>query len=516
MNPKMKHLSTTKFIFLISLINLTLYHFPFYGYVFSHLSMFSLNGFLTLFAVSIALMVVTLLIFFILALISIKILKLFTIFMMIGNAIALYFVVTYHVILDKTMMGNVFNTDIHEAISFYHPKLLLYLLFLGILPAYFIAKIGIRKPKRIRLLIQLIGICTLGIFIMYLNASTWLWIDKNAKKLGALSMPWSYTINAIRYQLKQWRKNKKQILLPHATFKNNNKILVVLVIGESARANNFSLYGYNKKTNPYLEKLHVIALKPAVSTATYTTASVNSMLSYKGLTSDTYEVLPSYLQREGVEVIWRTNNWGEPTMKVETYQNNSDLQALCQGEGCQYDEVLLSKLGQRIQSAQKNKIFVVLHTAGSHGPTYYKKYPKSFEHFQPVCKTVDLKTCSRQELINTYDNTIIYTDYFLKKTIDILKKQHIPSMMIYASDHGESLGEYGLYLHGTPYTIAPDVQKNIPMILWLSPKLRNTKALKSLSSLQAHHYSHHNIFHTILGAFGMHSSIYNQKLDIFQ
>ena len=301
------------------------------------------------------------------------------------------------------------------------------------------------------------------------------------------------------------------------SFIDNDKRIVVLVIGESARENNFSLYGYNKKTNPYLEKLDVVVLKYATSTTTYTKASIHSILSYTGSTTDNYEVLTSYLQRQGVEVIWRTNNWGEPLMKVQTYQRSSDLRSSCQGKRCDYDEILLDGLNEYIKAVKKKKILIVLHIAGSHGPTYYKKYPKEFEVFQPVCKTVALKECSNQELINTYDNTIVYTDYFLSRTIEILKKnKEIPSVMIYTSDHGESFGEYGLYLHGTPYSIAPDVQKNIPMILWLSQSFKKEKELQNSDIQQKKSYSHKNIFHTVMGAFGMYSSIYDKNLDILK
>ena len=517
-NNIFKHsISMTKFIIIISLVNMALYHLPLYSFAISNLNIFSFNGILTFFAVLVSLFVVTAFILFVFAIISYRLVKVFSILMMIGNSIALYFIVTYQVILDRTMMGNVFNTDTAEAASYYHPKIFLYLFFLGIIPAFLISKIHIKKPKRIRLALHALGVVVIGVLLMYLNAGTWLWLDEHAKRLGGMTMPWSYTINAIRYKARQLKKTEKQILLPSAKFSNDDRMVVILVIGESARAKNFSLYGYTRETNPYLEKMENITVLKAKSTATYTTASVHSMLSYTGSDSDSYEPLPNYLQREGVDVIWRKNNWGEPILHVKTFETAGELKASCKGDGCDYDEVLLTNLDKEILESKKKKVFVVLHTVGSHGPIYHEKYPKKFEIFKPVCKTVDLKECTNQELINAYDNTILYTDFFLGKTIDTLKKiKDVPILLIYTSDHGESLGEYGLYLHGTPYSIAPDVQKNIPFIIWTSKSFVDKKGIQKIDFKERDTYSHKNIFHTIMGAFGINSTIYNKQLDILQ
>lgn len=508
-------ISMTKFIILVTLLNIVIYNYPLYHFSMSHLNMGSFNGAETFFVVLIGLISVTAFILYLFAMISLRFLQFFTLFMLIGNSIALYFIVTYQVILDRTMIGNVFNTDKAEAFSYYHPKLMLYVFLFGILPAYLISRIHIKKPKRVCLLFSASGIFVGTALFMYLNSSTWLWIDKYAKKIGGLAMPWSYTINAVRYTSQELQHSKKQILLPDAKFRDNDKMIVLLVIGESARANNFSLYGYSRDTNPLLKTLNVLPLKNSFSSATYTTASVQSMLSVEGGTDDNYEPLPNYLQRQGVDVIWRSKNWGEPPLKVQTYEGKDKLKPLCKGEGCDYDEVLLTGLAKRIESSTKNKIFIVLHTSGSHGPTYYTKYPQRFEVFKPVCKTVNLKECTDRELVNAYDNTILYTDYFLNKVIELLKQHsNIPSVMIYISDHGESLGEHGLYLHGTPYSIAPDVQKNIPFLLWESDGFIQNKSFSKPYVKVQESYGQNNIFHTVLGAFGINSPIYNKKLDL--
>jgi lipid A ethanolaminephosphotransferase len=510
-----RKMSLTQYILYVTILNLILFHIPLYTFVLDNIDISSWNGFVTFCVVIVSLFVVNSVLLFIFAIVSIKFLKYFTIAVMFLNPIALYFVRTYNIILDKSMMGNLFNTNSMEAMSYYHPKVFIFLC-LGFIFAYLVAQIEIIKVARKRLLVYSFGIFIMGIIILYLNASRWLWLDSHAKKLGGLSMPWSYVINAFRYQLKVITSNQKQILLPPASFSCDDDTIVILVIGESARAKNFSLYGYKRETNPRLKTEDVMVLNNSISSATYTTASVHSILSYKGDTADSYEPLPNYLYRHGVEVFWRSNNWGEPKLKVTKYIKASQLKSSCEGEECKHDGVLLTGLKEEIENLPHKRTLYILHTNGSHGPSYYKKYPKEFEHFKPVCKTVDLKQCSNNELINAYDNTILYTDTLLYKLIEMLKKdKERASVLLYISDHGESLGEYGLYLHGTPYTIAPDVQKKIPFLIWTSQKFKEKKEIKTPIKTSEKEYGQYNIFHTILGAFNMHSPIYNKNLDIF-
>ena len=500
----MQKMEINRFIILVTLFNMIIYNIPLYNYSINHLD-FSINGILTFLSVLILLFVVTFFIFSIIAFISIRLFKIFIIFIVIANSIAIYFINTYNVILDRSMMGNLFNTDKAEISSYLNIDIFLYLLILGVIPAIFISKIKIYKNSK-KILISAILTLIAGIILMYLNSATWLWLDKNFKKLGALSMPWSYIINSIRYYSKKYKQNKKEILLPKGSIKNNKKIAIVLVIGESARAKNFSLYGYNKDTNPYLEKRDDLILLKAKSNATYTTASIHTLFSYKGSTSDSYEQLPNYLHRIGIKVIWKMNNHGGPILHIDKIEKSKDLKPLCKFKHCNKDEFLLTNIDKEIKNS--DKIFIVLHTAGSHGPTYYKKYPKDFEIFKPVCKSVNLKKCSQNELINAYDNTILYTDYFLNKAIEILSKiKDREVVLIYISDHGESLGEYGLYLHGTPYSIAPNEQKEVPFIIWASKKLDINRTKW---------YNQKYLFHTILGLFCIDTPIYNKNFDIIK
>lgn len=511
--------STTTFIVLTAALNTALYHIPLFSFATDHLDLSAFSGILTLATVLLAVFLETALLLILAALISYRILKPFCMVMAIGNAVALYFLVTYHVVLDATMMGNVLNTDFAEASAFLHPTLIIYVLVLGILPCLVLTRVRIRPSPRLRLVIMASAGLLITVTWAYLSAATWLWIDENSKRLGGMILPWSYVINAVRYEAPRMLGSEAQTLLPPATFASSEKTVVILVIGEAARAQNFALYGYDRPTNPLLSDAGVIVLRNTSACATYTTASVRCILSNvdtEAPFSKRYEPLPSYLQRNGVDVIWRTHNFGEPPIQVQTYEKASELKASCAVARCDYDEVLLSGLEERIKTSSSRKVFVVLHQSGSHGPDYSTRYPREFERFKPVCKSVELSQCTHQELVNAYDNTILYEDYFLSQTIGVLKRlQGTSALMIYVSDHGESLGEYGLYLHGVPYSIAPDVQKDVPFIVWMSDEFIRQKAVQASSLESQSGHSQRDIFHSVLGAFSMRSDAYMAQYDIF-
>ena len=454
--------------------------------------------------------------------VSVRVTQAVGMLLFLGNSVALYFIDTYGVILDRSMMSNVFNTDVAEASAFFHFKLLIYFGLLGVLPAILIAWTTIPPISWPRRVAFLLTVALLGVAGLYANSKSWLWVDKHASRLGALILPWSYVVNSLRYVQGVASATREQLPLPDARFTDEREVVVVLVIGESARSANFSLYGYPRPTNPLLTAAGVTVLPHARSCATYTTESLRCMLSHLGSKAplrDSHEPLPSYLQRNGVEVTWRSNNTGEPPMKVARFEKAPDIRKLCRGDDCarlDYDEVLLFGLEQSMRASTARKKLIVLHPTGSHGPQYFAKYPSEFEVFKPVCRTVDQSKCSREELVNAYDNTILYTDYFLNRVLSILKSLNgTPAVMLYVSDHGQSLGEYGLYLHGTPYAIAPDVQKDIPFIVWTSDNFAGRKGLSSGAVSKNAGNSHDLVFHTVLGALGMTSEVYNKNLDLF-
>jgi lipid A ethanolaminephosphotransferase len=481
------NLRLTHFVVLMSFLNFLFFHLPFFKFVFNNVEYKSLNGIAIIISLIILMLVLNAFVFFLIFFLSRFVGKFLLVTFFIINAMAVYFINTYSVILDESMIGNVLNTKYSEASSFFSIKLIVYIVLLGVIPAIYIIKVKIINVtlKRFSIITSLTLLFILT--IVFANASNWLWIDKNSKTLGGLAMPWSYTVNISLFYVHEHQKNEKEILLPNATIKDNEKSVVVLVIGESARSENFSLYGYNKNTNPLLSKTANVFHFNANSCATYTSAGVKCILEHTD-TDQLYEILPNYLYRNDVEVIWRTTNWGEPPVHIKNYQNRDVLMPNCKG----------------------NKILIILHTSTSHGPTYSKKYPPQFETFKPVCNSVELGNCSHTELINAYDNTIVYTDYILSTVIEDLKQlKEYKSAMIFVSDHGESLGEKNLYMHGLPLSIAPKEQYEIPFIVWVSDN--SSKQLKPVKVVSQNH-----VFHSVLNFLNIQSPVYNEDFNIFK
>lgn len=497
------------FSLLISCLNFLFFHFPFFKFIFNNVDYKSFNGITIIVCFVILMLVVNSFAFFLILFLFRFVGKIILALLFIFSAIAVYFINTYNVILDAEMMGNVLNTKYSEASGFFSIKLLLYTILLGVIPAIIIIKAKIINVTFKRFLVIALASLLFILTVVFANSQNWLWVDKNSKVLGALAMPWSYTANLSLFFIHKNQENEKEILLPDATIKDNRKSVVVLVIGESARSENFSIYGYSKNTNPLLSKTPGVFHFNATSCATYTTAGVKCILEAKN-TGELYEILPNYLYRNGVEVVWRTTNWGEPPVHIKNYLNKEALMKDCKGDGCDYDEVLLNNLKEQIAASTKNKILIILHTSTSHGPEYSKKYPPQFETFKPVCNSVELAKCSSTELVNAYDNTIGYTDYILHSVIEDLNQlKEYRSAMIFVSDHGESLGEKNLYMHGLPLSLAPKQQYDIPFIVWTSDN--SLKQLNTETSL-----SQDYVFHSVLNFLGIQSPVYNEELNIFK
>lgn len=510
------------FILISSILNAVLFQWPLYRLAISSRSAFDWHSALALFTLFVLQLLVSITILGLAALLSIRLLKLLCILFVFGNAVALYFIVQYGVLIDATMSGNVLNTNFAEAAELAHPKLLIYVVLLGLVPALVVARVRIEPSSRARRGAFVLASLVLGSTWLYANAPSWLWIDKNAKQFGGLVLPWSYVINPLRYQRQEAERNRAPDLLPALTSTDPRRVVFILVIGESARAQNFSLLGYGRETNPLLAQSGVIAFPGARSCTTYTTASLRCMLSYRGgdAQGGNDEPLPSYLHRHGIEVIWRTNNFGEPPLQVSSFERADEIRKQCAGDCSRldFDEVLLDGLAGRLRGAPDGtKTLVVLHQAGSHGPQYFKKYPPEFERFKPTCRTVELQKCSAEELVNAYDNTVVYTDYFLNRVIDLLKSLNgTASVMLYMSDHGESLGEHGLYLHGVPMAIAPEVQTAVPLFVWMSDDFLQRRGSTRAASSAGAALSHDVIFHSVMGALGVRSEIYAPQRDLFR
>ena len=494
------------FILILSVLQVIFFHFPLLSFIRANLALDSFSAGVLFVSLVLFLFALTALMPFLLSLISLKITKIWFALTMLTNALAVYFVATYGTFLDKTMMGNVFNTRYSESGEFLSLKMVLWIVALGIVPAYFVLFQKIATPTRKALAkCSALTFATL-IVLAGINFHNLLWIDKHSKQIGALAMPYSYIINSLRLFGDEWEKNKREIPLPDAKITNDKKSAVVLVIGESARAQNFSLYGYERRTNPLLSKVAGGHLRyfNAKSSTTYTSGSVKNMLSHKD-SGDLYEILPNYLARNGVSVAWRSANWGEPPLHIKNILGYTELSQKYANLNDGYESALVANLSNEIKAADSPKVLIVIHTSTSHGPTYYKKYPPEFEAFTPVCKSVE--GCAQSEIINAYDNTILYTDFLLHSIIEQLQKlDGYESTMIFVSDHGESLGENGVYMHGVPMAFAPKEQYEIPFIVWSS----RPNGFKDLAKA-----SHFHIFHSVLGFLGVESEVLDENLNIF-
>jgi lipid A ethanolaminephosphotransferase len=374
----------------------------------------------------------------------------------------------------------------------------LFILVLGVLPALFclLQPVVIGKAKKLGIYCgsSLAVILVVGL----LNINQTLFFSEHDTELGGLLQPWSYIANTYRIISFIQDEQAEEIKLPDGKITDNEKAVVVLVIGESARKANFQLYGYQRDTNPLLSKQKGLKVFQANSCATYTTAGTKAILEPKDC-GDLYELLPNYAFRTGVDVSWRTSNWGEPPIHIEEYLTDTELAEQYPDVDSNYDGILYAGLRQRIESSSKNKVLIILHTSTSHGPQYANKYPKEFEVYKS------------DDIVNAYDNTIRYTDFLLDGLINTLRDmKDWKSAMIFISDHGESLGENNMFMHGLPMKLAPKEQYEIPFLVWTSEDFRTYKS--GLPEVLEQHY----IFHSVLNLLSIQSPAYNEDYDIFQ
>jgi lipid A ethanolaminephosphotransferase len=306
--------------------------------------------------------------------------------------------------------------------------------------------------------------------------------------------------------------------------------LLVLVLGETARSRNFSLNGYGRATNPLLAKENVVSFTQVTSCGTSTAESLPCMFSHlgrEGFSKRQHESenLLDVLQRAGYAVLWMDNQSGckDQCNRIPNVNTSSlNIPGACEDGECR-DTVMLQRIDAewaKLPAEQRARgTVVVMHQMGSHGPAYYKRTPAEFKRFQPECQHNSLSQCERQQVVNAYDNTIVFTDYFLSQLIAWLKthsKTHLPAML-YVSDHGESLGENNLYLHGLPYAVAPEVQKHVAMISWLSPGFERWSGVSTscLKQQRDRTLSHDHLFHSVLGMMAVQTQVYQPERDLF-
>jgi lipid A ethanolaminephosphotransferase len=449
-------------------------------------------------------------------------------FVMISSFVA-YFMDTYDVVIDTHMIDNILQTNMSESVDLFSFTLMGYIIGIGIIPSLIIYRVKVSHISFKKGLIEkgkTLGVA-LGIIIIMLVAfnKNYTSFFREHKLLRYYSNPtfYLYSIGQYVHQSFSHKMSGLQPLGRDAIVNpNGQRKLIVLVVGEAVRWDHFSLNGYSRETNPLLKKEDIINFTQFTSCGTETAVSVPCMFSslgradYKKEVAQHTENLLDVLQHAGIHVLWRDNNSDSKGVAVRvTYEDykTADKNTLCEDGECR-DEGMLVGLQEYINAHPKGNIVIVLHQMGNHGPAYYKRYPKAYEKFTPVCKTNQLEQCSQAEITNAYDNAILYTDTFLSKVVDMLRQNDsgFATAMFYLSDHGESLGEKGLYLHGFPYPIAPEAQKHVPAVMWFGKQYNVNKTL--LKERSKEQYSQDFLFHTILGMTDVNTSVYKSDLDI--
>jgi len=447
------------------------------------------------------------------------------------SAGAAWYMSNFSVMLDPTMVQNVLRTDAHEARDLLNLHMVGSVLLWSALPVAAIWLVRLEHPTRLRALgrrAAWVGLSLLVAVVAALGISRDLTsFMRNQREARYLITPgnfiWGLAVNS-RARVADARATRETIgadaRFVRLAVADSNPRVLVLVVGETARAANFSLLGYPRETNPELAKTDAIAFSHVTSCGTSTEVSVPCMFSpygrehYDERRIHNSEGLLDVLVHAGYTVKWLDNQSG---CKGVCKGDGIDYEKLCTGDDCR-DEDLARRVAEELPQVATNTVFV-LHMMGNHGPAYFKRYPAQFRRFLPDCATAELRDCSREQVVNAYDNAILYTDHVLAGVIRTLNAdpRKLQSAMIYVSDHGESLGEHGLYLHGIPYAIAPEYQTHVPMLVWLSNQMTSSGDVDAgcVSGKSHQPFSHDNLFHSVLGLMDVETSAYHASSDIF-
>lgn len=466
-------------------------------------------------------------------------------FLLLATALGSYFMTTYHVVIDSTMMTNVVQTDLRESRDLMSWRLLFVVMVLAVLPYLVFWRIRPKRTTFFHLFKQNLALVVGGIavtaLVVVLTFQSFASLMRNHTHVRYLVNPLN-SLWALGVVVSKPFANGNTSIEPvgrDATLHNPRSPkakppLLVLVVGETARSTNFGINGYKRPTTPHLSQL---ASKGELSTftnvwscGTSTATSLPCMFSPLG--KDQFEAqdtptenLLDVVYHAGLAVVWIDNQSGCKGVCARIAQRQTasiEHPQLCRDGQC-LDEIMLTELDASIAQLPPDRVakgvVVVLHQMGSHGPAYSKRSPEALKQFQPECTTNVLKDCTNDGLINAYDNSIVYTDHFLNSIIQWQKeRRHTRAMaMLYVSDHGESLGENNLYLHGLPYAIAPDHQKRVPWVTWLSQEFQERRGLTQacINQIGNRRISHDNLFHSVLGLLNISSLVYKAPLDVY-
>lgn len=449
------------------------------------------------------------------------------------TALAVYYVNQYNVYLDPDMIRNVLHSEPKESAEMITPGLIIPLLLYAVLPITLVWTVRLkRRPlfaalwRRTMVVIAALALGLGSLLLSFQDVSAFM---RNHKEARHLIIPGNFLVSLARVASADSALADQARTIVGADAiqigRSGKPRLLVLVVGETVRAQNWGLNGYARQTTPELAQLDVFNFSDVSACGTSTEVSLPCMFSEQGRRNydkqaiKRSESLLHVLQRAGIETLWRDNQTGCKGvcegLAFESFLKADDPH-FCDGKRC-FDEVLLSGLPAWIDAHPGDQV-VVLHQLGNHGPSYFSRYPTRFKHFTPACETPQLGDCTSAEIVNAYDNAILYTDHFIAETIRLLQAQDKrDTALLYVSDHGESLGENNLYLHGVPYPIAPKEQLKVPMLAWLSPAWVVAQGIdvSCLRSKLSKPASHDNLFSTVLGLLQERTVAYEQNQDLF-
>jgi len=457
-------------------------------------------------------------------------------FLLLLSAVTSYYMDSLGIVIDREMIQNAMLTTMTESKHLITVNFLTHILIWGLLPAAAVFWVKVRPTTFLSNLWRwaLTVTMVLAVFAtaLFSDFKAYSAVARERKDVLASYQPGAAIGGASRYA-KMMLKAKDVVVAPLGTDARKGPlitaapkpVLTVFFVGETARAQNFGLNGYARPTTPQLAARDVVNFPDATSCGTSTAVSVPCMMS--NLTRDGYsydsgirqENLTDVLRHADIDVLWWDNNTGDQgtagrAADIRRMTAADDPAACAQGE-CT-DAVFLKPLAETLPKLTRDTVLFI-HMIGSHGPAYYLRYPPEAEVFTPACRTAEFADCTTDEIINAYDNSIRFTDQIIAQTIDTLAAQsNVIPAVFFLSDHGESLGEDGLYLHAAPYFIAPETQTHVPMIMWLSPAYQQAMKVDQscLKSRAKETVTQDNVFHTILGMMNVLTTVRQDSLDL--
>ncbi|NVK00621.1 MAG: phosphoethanolamine--lipid A transferase [Oceanospirillaceae bacterium] len=460
--------------------------------------------------------------------------KFISIVLVLTSSLVTYAMYSYGTLFDYSMIQNVFETNYGEVTAYLNLTAAGAFAFLGVVPALVIARTQIVYKPLVRELLHKLGGLVVSLAIIGVIAALYFKdyaaFGRNNSYLNKMIIPVEYIAATVKYvdrNILSEPLTHQQLGLDAKVIPGAKPRLTVLILGETARAANYQLNGYARATNQFTQQLGVVALQKVDSCGTATAISVPCMFSrmsresFDGRAVRYQDSVIDVLTHAGINALWLDTDGGCKGVcdRVPTWNYTASTDdPLCVTEFCD-DIIMLKEFDKAMAAIGEGDAILTLHVNGSHGPTYFERYGPEFQVFMPDCQRSDIQNCTNEEIVNTYDNTILHTDYVIAAVIKALDSRYAEyaSRVVYISDHGESLGENGVYLHGMPYAMAPREQIEVPWIFWFSESAKQELQLDEQclkAKAQSEQFSHDNFFDTMLGLMDVQTSIYRPDLDV--